>query len=120
MPVFKQCLRMYQISNSNKAKPITTDSRTFRGIGNLSENEASAIFKFEAMVIIIAKDPRTIAKIKDRSFSTLRISYSTFFVIFSCSTIAMLEMVDRSSFVINFTFGLFEQTTDFKLLTSVV
>jgi hypothetical protein len=86
----------------------------------LSKNEALAIFKIEAMVIIIAKDPRTIAKIKARSFSTLRISYSTFFVIFSCSAIAMLKMVERSSFVINFAFGLCKQTTDFKLSRPVV
>jgi len=58
-----------------------------------------------------------IAKIKARSRSALSISYSTLFAIFSCSAIAKLE---RSSFVINFTYGLFEQTTDLKLSAPVV
>jgi hypothetical protein len=62
----------------------------------------------------IARSPIMMVKIKALSFSILRISYSTLFAIFSCSAIAKLEIVGRSSFVINFTYGLFEQTTDLK------
>ena len=65
-------------------------------------------------------DPITMAKIKARSFSTLRTSYSTLFAIFSFSATAMLEVVDRSSLIINFAFGFFEQTTDFKSSAPVV
>jgi hypothetical protein len=66
---------------------------------------------------ITAKDPIMMAKIKARSFSTLRISYSTLFAMFSCSAIAMLE---RFSLIINFAFQLFQQAIGFRPNTQAV
>jgi hypothetical protein len=110
---------------------MSNNTKTRRGIGGLSlylrllinlllPYFMSEKYMSEMIKKAIARSPIMMVKIKALSFSILRISYSTLFAIFSCSAIAKLEIVGRSSFVINFTYGLFEQTTDLKLSAPVV
>ena len=99
-----------QINSSNAENTASATTVINRTIGRFLRELCAEISRYDAMEKIIAKDPIMIVKIKARSFSTFRISYSTLFAIFSCSVITMLE---GSSFFINFAFQLFEQNNRF-------